>query len=423
MTRMGAKLCGLIGLVCLLGGIGLQADSTVTLTETARTVYVDNGTIRVGVDKDWGGAVRELWYRGADAVNHYDGGRLIGISVYDGADPYNQQNILDPVNWGWNPTPSDKYDHRNRPIAYELNDDVFYVKARNLHWNPDDKGGGRFQAVQSDLIVEMWLSFLPNHPTMLKARFRATYEGDEVHQLSYQEFPFAYVNPGYDRIVTYTGDAPWTGAAAEVDATAGRPAASEHWVAFVNEADTGLTLYAPYHYPLVTATRPDDSPPHQDDTNYLVPFFPHAYTPGSVVETTIYYIVGDWRQARETIADLRRDLDLSRDIAPPFGTLDVPGPNATVSGRATVAGWAIDNEGVERVEVWVDGERAGEADYGLSRPDVARDYPGLPGEPDFGFQYALDTDGWSTGPHDLTIRIVDQAGNPQDLIPRRVTVN
>lgn len=425
MTRIGIKLCGLIALFFLLGGIGLQAlqtDSSVTLTETARTVYLDNGTIRVGVDKVWGGAIREIWHRGANVINHYDGGRLIGISVYDGADPYNQANIHDPNNWGWNPTPSDKYDHRNRPIDYRLDGDTFYVKSRNLHWNPDDKGGGRFQAVPSDLIVETWLSFPPDHPTVLKARFRATYEGEADHAVSSQEFPFAYVNPGYHRIVAYTGNAPWTGAPAETDAP-GRLPASEGWVAFVNGADMGLTLYAPFHYPLITGSRLATAPPPRDDTNYLLPFLPQAYAQGSTFETTVFYVAGDWRAARETIAALRQDLDLSADIAPPHGTLDVPHPDAVVSGRTTVAGWAIDDVGIERVEVWVDGERIGEADYGSSRPDVARDYPGLPSEPNFGFQYALDTADLSPGPHEITIRLVDEAGNPQALMPRRVTVD
>ena len=423
MIRMGIKLCGLIGLACLLASSGLQADAPVTLAETARTVYVDNGTIRVGIDRQWGGAIREIWHRGANLVNHYDGGRLIGISVYDGTDPYNQQNIRDPFNWGWNPTPSDKYDHRNRPIEYELNGDTFYVKSRNLHWNPDDKGGGRFQAVQSDLVVETWLSFPPEHPTVLKARFRATYDGDEDHAVSGQEFPFTYVNPGYSQIVSYTGDAPWTSAPAETAAPARRLSASEQWVAFVNGADAGLTLYAPFHYPLISASRLATPPPARDDTNYLLPFVPQAYTQDSVFETTVFYVAGDWHSARETIYAMREDFDFSTDLAPPHGTLDAPRPNATVSGRTTVAGWAIDDVGVQRVEVWVDGERLGRADYGLSRPDVARDYPGLPGEPDFGFQYALDADKLSPGPHDITIRIVDGAGHPQELIPRRVTIN
>jgi len=63
-------------LVALLSvGMGLRTDSQPTLSESARTIHFDNGTVRVGVDKRWGGAIRELWFGGADLVNHDDGGQ------------------------------------------------------------------------------------------------------------------------------------------------------------------------------------------------------------------------------------------------------------------------------------------------------------------------------------------------------------
>jgi len=186
--------------------------TTVTYQETPRTIYLDNGTIRVGIDKQWGGAIRELWHEGVNLINNNDGGRLAGISVYDGGDTYNNANINDPLNWGWNPTPSDKYNHTNRPLEYSLQGDTFYIKARNVHWNPDDKGGGPNRPVASDLIVEMWLTFLPSYPTVLQARFRATHDGGDSHEINGQEFPFTYINRGFDRVVVYSGSQPWTGA-------------------------------------------------------------------------------------------------------------------------------------------------------------------------------------------------------------------
>jgi hypothetical protein len=47
-------------------------------------MYLENGVVRVGVDKDWGGAIREIWLDGQNLVNNWDGGRLIAVSIYDG---------------------------------------------------------------------------------------------------------------------------------------------------------------------------------------------------------------------------------------------------------------------------------------------------------------------------------------------------
>lgn len=388
--------------------------------EGARAVYLDDGAVRVGVDKQWGGALRELWHDGRDLIDHYDGGRLAWVSVYDGAHYYNQDDIRDPDGWGWNPTPSDKYDHRNTPAVIEERGNTLYVRSTNLQWNPDDKGGSSTASVESELEVESWLSFLSGFPTVLRARFKSTYRGDVSHSATRQEFPFLYVPPAYDRVVAYTGDDPWTGADIAEGVT-GFFSASEQWVAFVNAEGYGLTLFAPHHYPLISA-KIHDVPPHDDDSGYATPFLPHAYPHGASRETTVYLIPGHWREARARIELLRGRLDLSDDRAPPYGALDNPIPDATVSGETTVAGWAIDDTSVDSVEVVLDGSPAGEAAYGNSRTDVAEDYPGLPGAPDFGFRFTLDTAALESGFHRLWVRIEDRAGNAQRIGSRRIEV-
>ncbi|OGF53700.1 MAG: hypothetical protein A2Z21_01455 [Candidatus Fraserbacteria bacterium RBG_16_55_9] len=357
-------------------------------------------------------------------INNHDGGRLAGISVYDGADTYNNANINDPINWGWNPTPSDKYNHTNRPLEYSLQGDTFYVKARNLHWNPDNKGGGRIGPIASDLIVEMWLTFLPSYPTVLQVRFRATHDGEDAHEMGGQEFPFTYVNRGFDRVVTYSGSQPWTGAAPTVVPNLPTSSvffsANEGWISLVNAADKGLTFFAPYHYPLIVASAPDATAPHEDDTNYIVPLLFQSYSPGISYKTTVYYIVDRWQGAREIIQELRHTLPAG-DIALPFGMLDEPQAGATVGQVVAVVGWALDNVAVDRVEVFLDGNLLGTAQYGLGRPDVANAYPGLPGSPNFGFAFQFATEQYTRGPHEIRVRLTDRAGNTQMLPPRRVS--
>jgi len=100
---------------------------------------------------------------------------------------------------------------------------------------------------------------------------------------------------------------------------------------------------------------------------------------------------------------------------------------ATVSGKVTVSGWAIDSATavgtrIGSVQVKVDGILVGTATYGSPRQDVCAVFPGRPGCPNVGFTYALNTAGLSAGAHTVTVVATDT-----DVIPDSgsfsVTVN
>jgi hypothetical protein len=74
-----------------------------------------------------------------------------------------------------------------------------------------------------------------------------------------------------------------------------------------------------------------------------------------------------------------------------------------------VAGWAFDDIGVSRVDVYVDGVLAGTASYGGSRPDVAQSWPNAPAA--IGYNFSLGTSSYSSGPHAIEVRAIDTSGN------------
>ena len=86
-------------------------------------------------------------------------------------------------------------------------------------------------------------------------------------------------------------------------------------------------------------------------------------------------------------------------------------------------GWAIDDHKVANIEIRIDGIGIGEASYGFPRSGVDRDYPGLPGAPNFGFLYRLDTTAFSNGAHTIEVLAVDTSGNTSPLRPGKVTIN
>ncbi|MFB3170069.1 Ig-like domain-containing protein [Neobacillus sp. 179-C4.2 HS] len=102
------------------------------------------------------------------------------------------------------------------------------------------------------------------------------------------------------------------------------------------------------------------------------------------------------------------------DHLPTVGFLDSPKSGSTVDGVETIRGWYLDGSGVEKIEVFVDGKLIGNAQYGLSRPDVANVLPEYLNS-NSGFQYSLDTKQITDGPHTLTIKETGKNGTNNTL--------
>ena len=102
---------------------------------------------------------------------------------------------------------------------------------------------------------------------------------------------------------------------------------------------------------------------------------------------------------------------VSAQAAPPFGSFGgkVGGGNAG-AGVIPLHGWALDDNGVESVDILVDGAVAGRAHYGRSRPRVAVTHPGFPDSAASGFAFQLDTTRYLNGLHTVTARVRSRIG-------------
>ncbi len=129
----------------------------------------------------------------------------------------------------------------------------------------------------------------------------------------------------------------------------------------------------------------------------------------------------------------------------PFGAFDTPVDGATVSGSIAVSGWAIDDIGVSRVEIWRDvasgettppfvGPGLGQGKIfvanaffvGGARPDVEAAYQSLPRASQAGWGYLLLTQGlWNRGNGTFTLHAVayDADGHSRTLGSKTITVN
>jgi hypothetical protein len=97
--------------------------------------------------------------------------------------------------------------------------------------------------------------------------------------------------------------------------------------------------------------------------------------------------------------------------AAPFGWFGglARGGNAG-NGVLAVQGWALADTGVGAVDIVVDGDIVGRANYGRSRPTVSQLHPGLPDSAAPGFGFQLDTTHFLNGMHTVTARVTSRSG-------------
>lgn len=106
---------------------------------------------------------------------------------------------------------------------------------------------------------------------------------------------------------------------------------------------------------------------------------------------------------------------------PPFGYLDgkAGGGNAG-SGMIPLTGWALDDDGVRAVDVFVDGVPVGRAQYGRNRPGVTRRFPGFPDSDAAGFAFGIDSTRFLNGLHTVEARVTSNTGERRFLNPARI---
>ncbi|MFS0821562.1 N-acetylmuramoyl-L-alanine amidase [Bacillus sp. 1P02SD] len=102
------------------------------------------------------------------------------------------------------------------------------------------------------------------------------------------------------------------------------------------------------------------------------------------------------------------------------GYLDNPISGATLTGTKRISGWFLDANGVEKIEVLVDGKVVGQAVYGDERPDVKNSYSDF-NNGHSGYHYMLDTTQFSDGQHTLAIRETGENGQVTVLPEQTVT--
>ncbi len=107
--------------------------------------------------------------------------------------------------------------------------------------------------------------------------------------------------------------------------------------------------------------------------------------------------------------------------AAPFGSFGgLVGGGNSGAGHLALHGWALDDNGIQAVDVLVDGILAGRATYGRARAGVTAKFPGFPDSAAPGFAFQLNTTRYLNGLHAVSIRIRSRIGEVVNLPSRAI---
>ena len=292
-SRIAALLGPVLG--CLLWhAAALQAAEL----DPADWVFLDNGVIRLGVKKSSGAGIAWLSRSGSpeNMLDHFDHGRLVQQSYYGKMD--GSKWVDQP--WRWNPVQGG--DYQGHPAAVlELTSSKTTLQARI---RPRNWAGG---ALLADCEMEEHIRL---EDTLAIVRFGFRYTGAVTHPPTHQEVPATFINPACGHMVIYQGDQPWT----DAPLTKSQPGwpneyrkIPEGWVAWVNDQNTGVGVFAPIAREL-TCYRYGASPTARGACSYAAPVVTFAIVPGLHFEYEVALALGTPEQMRAAFKRLKDTL-------------------------------------------------------------------------------------------------------------------
>lgn len=270
--------------------------------------FLDNGTVRVGVSRAYGGAITWLSTNGGgNLVNNADKGRQIQQSYYAGASRAATNQCPEWSPWPWNPIMVGDCAGHPSPILVLTNRGAeLYIKSQPMLW---DRRG-----VVSQSFIELTIRFHSSlsNVVVVDNRFTCFREADDewggpVNRQ--QEIPACYFVSCLNHLRSYTGDTPW-----QNDALATIPnvflwtnfVPREQWAACVNDAGFGVGIYTPEATSMNAGKfgRAVTCDPFDSSTMHLAPLVRRAFDRHSVYSYRCFVAVGSLSMIRSAFYEL-----------------------------------------------------------------------------------------------------------------------
>jgi len=270
-----------------------------------KMTFLDNGVLRIGMDLALGGAVTFISSKDhpGNIINSADLGRQIQMSHYSGPWPFEVGDKKPHPAWvglGWNPIQTgDCYLNPSKVVEYMNDGKRIYIKCIPMQWPLNN--------VPADCFFETWTIL---EGPIINMRFRCTnhrQDKAQYHSCS-QELPAVYTISKLWRLMSYTGDKPFT----QQQLTQitndwhklwpwTRFIATEGWAALVDDNDWGLGVFqsdgGEFHGGIYGDARTED--PKHNSTAYLAPIHVENFDDNIVYDYHTDFILGKLPDIRE----------------------------------------------------------------------------------------------------------------------------
>lgn len=300
----------------LLSSLGFACLGNSASLPEPKMTFLDNGQVRIGMDLTKGGAVTFISSRDhpGNLINSADLGRQIQMSHYSGPWPFEVGGKKPYPAWaglGWNPIQTGDYFQNPSRVLESRNDGrEIYIKCIPMQWPLEN--------VPGDCLFETWTRL---DGPVIHMRFRCTSQRQDKTQYRPcpQELPAVYTISKLSRLMSYTGDRPFTqDKPTQVRNDWHQPwpwtrfTATEGWAALVNDQDWGIGVFkadgGEFHGGIHGDARSED--PKHGSTAYVAPIHVENFDHNIVYDHRTEFVVGK-------LEDIRRRFNQMASKSPP----------------------------------------------------------------------------------------------------------
>ena len=268
------------------------------------TDYLDNGIIRIGVNKAAGGTITYLAdsKQKVNVVNNFDLGRQIQMSFYSGPTPFAPNGKQPKGGWehtGWNPVQAgDIFGNWSKTLEFKNDNKVIYSKSIPMQWALNNE--------PCECLFESWIE-LENNTVKVKHRITNQRSDKTFYNAQFQELPAIFTNAPFRKIMSYVGEKPFTNdALTDISTPAGSIGssyfrASENWAAMVRNDNWGLGVWKENHYTFSSTriTMAGGEGETAPSGNYVSPIYSEILDHNIQYEFEYVLIVGTLDQIRQ----------------------------------------------------------------------------------------------------------------------------
>jgi len=260
--------------------------------------YLDNGTVRIGVDRSRGAAIGyfALSSNKRNLLNHHDEGRFIQQSYYGDADG----SMWADKPWVYNPVQGGSYKGEDaKTLAFRKTRDELYARIEPLHWASAKRC--------PEAIMQEWITL---DGPMAKVRMRMEYTGPAQQRKAHQELPAMFVDYALPHLMFELDGKLVKHAPKDLGANL-KPELIRYdteWLAFVDDRNFGIGIRTPGTDQAVTyrhkgngSTGPDGSA-----CSYVAPVRTMQLKTGAVVDYEFFLTIGTLDEIRGRFARLSK---------------------------------------------------------------------------------------------------------------------